>query len=144
MSYSLNSIVINPNSKSSPKNAIIICHGYGGDAKDISIVANYWKTFLTDTLFVCPNAPEICKVNPDGFQWFDLIDQTDDEILSQSLIAENKLNKLIDEVKETNKFKIKGIPTTILLNKNGNEFARIIGEMDFYEERFLKWLNQFS
>ena len=109
MSYSLNSIVINPNSKSSPKNAIIICHGYGGDAKDISIVANYWKTFLTDTLFVCPNAPEICKVNPDGFQWFDLMDQTDDEILSQSLIAENKLNKLIDEVKETNKFKIDDI-----------------------------------
>ncbi len=144
MSYSLNSIVINPSSKSSPKNAVIICHGYGGDAKDISIVANYWKTFLTDTLFVCPNAPEICKVNPDGFQWFDLMDQTDDEILSQSLIAENKLNKLIDEVKETNKFKIKGVPTTILLNKNGDEFARIVGEVDFYDERFLKWLNQFS
>ena len=109
MTYSLNSIVINSSSKSPPKNAIIICHGYGGDAKDISIVANYWKTFLTDTLFVCPNAPEICKVNPNGFQWFDLMDQTDDEILSQSLIAENRLNKLIDEVKETNKFKIKDI-----------------------------------
>ena len=82
MSYSLNSVVINPSSKSSPKNAVIICHGYGGDAKDISVVANYWKTFLTDTLFVCPNAPEICKVNPDVFQWFDLMDQTDDGILS--------------------------------------------------------------
>jgi len=41
-------------------------------------------------------------------------------------------------------FKIRGVPTTILLNKNRNEFARIVGEVDFYDERFLKWLNQFS
>ena len=100
MSYSLNSIVINPSSKSSPKNAVIICHGYGGDAKDISIVANYWKTFLTDTLFVCPNAPEICKVNPDGFQWFDLTRDDQTHILQESIKAEKKLIKFIEEVKK--------------------------------------------
>ena len=48
------------------------------------------------------------------------------------------------EFKLAKQFKIKAVPTTILLNKNGNEFARIIGEIDFYDERFLKWLNQFS
>ena len=48
------------------------------------------------------------------------------------------------EFKLAKQFKIRGVPTTILLNKNGNEFARIIGEIDFYDERFLKWLNQFS
>ena len=72
MSYSLNSVIINPSSKSNPKNAVILCHGYGGDGNDISILANYWKNFLPDTLFVCPDAPEICKVNPAGYQWFDL------------------------------------------------------------------------
>ena len=35
MSYSLNSVIINPSSKSSPKNAVILCHGYGGDGNDI-------------------------------------------------------------------------------------------------------------
>ena len=40
---------------------------------------------------------EVCKVNPPGFQWFDLMDQTDDEILSKSLIA-NKLNNFINEL----------------------------------------------
>jgi len=104
MNYSLNSTIIN--SGSLIKNAIILCHGYGGDGKDISIVAHYWKNFLPDTLFVCPNAPEVCKVNPEGFQWFDLMDQTEDEILSKSLIAEERLNKLIDEVKKNNKLKI--------------------------------------
>ena len=109
MSYSLNSIIIEPKSKSSPKNAVILCHGYGGDGKDISILANYWKTFLPETLFICPNAPEICKVNPAGFQWLDLTEQTEDEILSKSLIAENKLNNFIDEVRDKNKLNAKEI-----------------------------------
>ena len=109
MSYSLNSVIINPSSKSSPKNAVILCHGYGGDGNDISILANYWKTFLPDTLFVCPDAPEVCKVNPTGFQWFDLMDQTDDEILSKSLIAENKLDNLINEIINQNKLSFKDI-----------------------------------
>ena len=109
MSYSLNSVIINPSSKSSPKNAVILCHGYGGDGNDISILANYWKTFLPDTLFVCPDAPEICKVNPSGFQWFDLMDQTDEEILSKSLIAENKLDNFINEVTTQNKLYLNNI-----------------------------------
>ena len=109
MSYTLNSVIINPSSKSSPKNAVILCHGYGGDGNDISILANYWKTFLPDTLFVCPDAPEICKVNPTGFQWFDLMDQTDDETLSKSLIAENKLDNFINEITSQNKLSFKDI-----------------------------------
>ena len=109
MSYSLNSVIINPSSKSNPKNAVILCHGYGGDGNDISILANYWKNFLPDTLFVCPDAPEICKVNPAGYQWFDLMDQTDEETLSKSLIAENKLNKFIDEVSNKNKLSFNNI-----------------------------------
>ena len=97
MNYSLSSTIVN--STSDVKNAVILCHGYGGDGKDISVIAQYWKSFLPNTLFICPNAPEICKVNPQGFQWFDLMDQTSDEILTKSLVAEMKLNKLIDEVK---------------------------------------------
>ena len=109
MSYSLNSVIIETKSKTAPKNAVILCHGYGGDGKDISILANYWKTFLPNTLFICPDAPEPCKVNPTGFQWFDLMDQTEDEILSKSLIAENKLNNFIDEVRDKNKLNAKDI-----------------------------------
>ena len=109
MSYTLNSVIINPSSKSSPKNDVILCHGYGGDGNDISILANYWKTFLPDTLFACPDAPEVCKVNPTGFQWFALMDQTDDEILSKSLIAENKLDNFINEITNQNKLSFKDI-----------------------------------
>ena len=41
MTFSLNTIILDPLSKEKPKNAVILCHGYGGDGKDISILASY-------------------------------------------------------------------------------------------------------
>ena len=102
MSYSLNTIILKPLSKEKPKSAVILCHGYGGDGKDISILANYWRAHLPNTIFICPDAPEKCAASPTGFQWFDLMDQTPEQVLSKSLVAESKLNKLIDEVKDKN------------------------------------------
>ena len=109
MTYTLNTTIINPKSSQKPKNAVILCHGYGGDGKDISILANYWKNYLPETIFICPDAPEKCAVSATGFQWFDLMDQTKDEILTKSLVAEIKLNKLIDEVKDNLNLKSKNI-----------------------------------
>ena len=105
MTYSLNTIVLEPLSKNKPKNAVILCHGYGGDGNDISILANYWRAHLPNTIFICPDAPEKCAASPSGFQWFDLMDQSPEQILAKSLVAENKLNKLIDEIKKENNLK---------------------------------------
>ena len=102
MSYSLKSIIIDPISKEKPESAVILCHGYGGDGKDISILANYWKNYLPKTIFICPDAPEKCSISPSGFQWFELGEHSEDQILAKSLVSEAKLNKLIDEVKEKN------------------------------------------
>ena len=38
------------------------------------------------------------------------------------------------------KFKLIGMPTTVLLDKDGNEFGRIMGEFDFGEKNFLNLL----
>ena len=52
-----------------------------------------------------------------------------------------KLEIFFDEnlnfVKE---FKLRGVPTTILINKKGEEFARIIGAINFEDKKFLEWL----
>jgi len=42
------------------------------------------------------------------------------------------------------KFSLRGIPTTILLNKDGLEFARIIGSINFKDEQFISWLSNFN
>ena len=37
-------------------------------------------------------------------------------------------------------FKLRGVPTTILINKKNEEFARILGEVNFQDKKFVKWL----
>ena len=41
-------------------------------------------------------------------------------------------------------FKLRGVPTRVLINKNGEEFGRIIGEIDFQDKNFLKWLLKYD
>ena len=86
--YNLEATIISPLSKNKPQQAIVLCHGYGGDGKDISVLANNWQRFLPQCIFLCPNAPEICAVNPQGYQWFDLTSEKEEVILEKSLIAE--------------------------------------------------------
>ena len=42
------------------------------------------------------------------------------------------------------KFSLRGVPTTILFNKQGKEFARIIGSIDFQNEKFINWLKLYN
>ncbi len=44
----------------------------------------------------------------------------------------------------TKKFSLRGLPTTILLNKDGLEFARIIGSIDFVDKKFIEWLKSYN
>ncbi len=43
-----------------------------------------------------------------------------------------------------NKFLLRGLPTTILINKKGQEFARILGYINFKDEKFINWLKNFN
>ncbi len=55
------------------------------------------------------------------------------------------LNLYFDEnINLTKKFALRGIPTSILINKNGKEFARVIGSIDFNEENFIEWLKLYN
>ena len=40
--------------------------------------------------------------------------------------------------------KLRGVPTTVIINKRGEEFARIIGSIDFKDKKFLKWLSNYD
>ena len=42
------------------------------------------------------------------------------------------------------KFRLRGIPTSILFNKEGLEFARIVGAIDFQDKKFIEWLTNYN
>ena len=41
-------------------------------------------------------------------------------------------------------FSLRGVPTSILLNSNGEEFARIIGSINFDDTKFINWLKNYN
>ena len=99
MTFCLESIVIKPEEGVEIKNAIILLHGYGGDAKDISMLTLNWKRHMPNTVFICPNGHEPCAINPSGFQWFDLTKDDTNYIVDQSIKAEDKIKLFINEIK---------------------------------------------
>ena len=42
------------------------------------------------------------------------------------------------------KFGLRGIPTSVLINKDGLEFARIVGSINFEDKEFIKWLSNYN
>ena len=40
--------------------------------------------------------------------------------------------------------KLRGVPTTVIINKKGEEFARITGSINFKNKKFIKWLSNYD
>jgi len=99
MTFCLKTTIVKPDIDIPINNAVILLHGYGGDGKDISMLTLNWKRFLPNTIFLSPNGHEVCPINPLGYQWFDLTQDSPQYILEQSKKAEKKIQKFISEVK---------------------------------------------
>ncbi len=137
MTFSLDSIIIKPEDDAEIKNAVILLHGYGGDGNDISMLSLNWKRHLPNTIFICPNGHEPCPINPKGFQWFDLTKDDPNYILEQSIKAEKKLSKFVDEIKnefnlENNKICLSGFSQGCMMCINlgltsDQEYSCIVG-----------------
>ena len=89
------------------KKIVILSHGYGADCKDLMSIAEHWKRFLPDCLFVCPNAPTVCQINPLGYEWFDLMQTSQEKILQEFQDSLKKFNQFIDTLLENTIYKKK-------------------------------------
>ena len=100
MEFVLNSKIIESEKKDKIKNAVILLHGYGGDGADISSIAYTWRRFIDDTIFLCPDGHQTCKLNPNGFQWFDLSIDDQNYVVSEVKKAEKILIEYIEQIKK--------------------------------------------
>ena len=65
------------------------------------------------------------------------------KIFFKSIDVKN-LNIYFDpEFKLVKSFNMRGVPTSVLIDKNGKEFARIIGEINFLDESFISFLKKY-
>lgn len=75
------------------KSLVILLHGYGADGRDLFGLAEPLSPHLPDTVFLAPNAPERCRNNPAGYQWFPIpwLDNSDEEEMQYSFARSAEL-----------------------------------------------------
>ena len=119
------------------------------DFNNSLIILNFWATWCAPCREEMPSLDKL-----DGSNLFDNL-----EIIPINIGKETKLKSInfFKEIKIKNldiyydenfeipkKLFLRGLPTTILINKNGQEFARILGEINFQDSNFIKWLKQYD
>ena len=77
---------------------IIFLHGYGANGNALISIAHEWKSHITNTLFVSPNAPFKCPWGGDSYQWFELTSVSPEKIGEGLKKAGPYLNKFIDDL----------------------------------------------
>ncbi len=83
------------------KNMVIFLHGYGSNKDDLISIGMEWVSDLPDTVFLSPNAPEICDQMPSmGFQWFPIGYSVDRETFERGEFVE-KVAPLLNEYIDT-------------------------------------------
>jgi len=147
-----NNIAINENPKPIPS---IIFEDFQGNKIDIKnykgklVILNFWATWCKPCKKEMPSLDKLyLDESFKSLQIFAVNMEPPNYSKTKDFFTNLKIKKLkIFFDKHLNFvqiFKLRGVPTTILINKQGEEFARIIGSIDFYDEKFLKWLSLYD
>ena len=119
------------------------------DFKGKLIILNFWATWCAPCREEMPSLDELqSNIKLSNLKIFAInIGQekiSKSEFFFKELNIKN-LNIYIDApITLAKKFALRGVPTTILFNKEGKEFARIIGSIDFRDKEFINWLKLYN
>ena len=109
-------------------------------------VLNFWATWCLPCKWEMPYLDKLqLNKNIEVFPInVEVKNQRKTEIFFKSLEIKNLSIFFDSENKLVNLFRLRGLPTTIILNSEKNEIARIIGSVDVSDERFIKWIESIS
>ena len=113
------------------------------------VIINFWATWCAPCKKEMPSLDKLYQdKNFKNLQVFAVNMEQPNTLKTKKFFDDLNIKKLsiffdsnLNFVKE---FKLRGVPTTVIINKKGEEFARIIGEVDFLDKKFLKWLSNYD
>ena len=119
------------------------------DYKGNLILLNFWATWCAPCREEMPSLDTLqfnqklgnLKIFPINISQEDL---SKSKLFFQKLNIQNLDIYMDAPVTLAKKFALRGVPTTILFNKQGKEFARIMGSIDFNNEEFINWLKNYN
>ena len=148
----IKNLVINKNLKKygdltflDAQNNIINLKDYRGNL----ILLNFWATWCAPCKDEMPSLDKLQENKKiDNIKIFPINVGKDNIENSLEFFNDLKIKNLEiyfdSKVTLAKKFGLRGIPTSIIFNKKGEEFARIIGSIDFGDNEFIDWLSDFN
>ena len=148
----IKNLVINKNLKKyddltflDAQNNIINLKDYRGNL----ILLNFWATWCAPCKDEMPSLDKLQENKKiDNIKIFPINVGKDNIENSLKFFKDLKIKNLEiyfdSKVTLAKKFGLRGIPTSIIFNKKGEEFARIIGSIDFEDNEFIDWLSDFN
>ena len=119
------------------------------DFKGKLIILNFWATWCAPCKEEMPSLDNL-QINPklNNLKIFPINIGQEDISKSVSFFKELNIKNLkiyFDApITLAKKFSLRGIPTTILFNKKGEEFGRVMGSIDFNKKEFINWLKSYN
>ena len=109
---------------------------------------NFWATWCAPCKEEMPSLDKL--INILGGEYIEVLGVNIESVsykTSKKFLDELKIknfDSLFDKnLKMVKKLSLRGIPTTILINSEGREFARVIGSIDFSDKKFIDWIKNF-
>ena len=150
--FNLKNIVINKELKKYDDLTFLDAKNVEIDLKDFKgnlILLNFWASWCAPCKEEMPSL-DLLQINKnlDNIKIFPINVGQDDYKKASNFFKNLKIKNLKfyfdSPVTLAKKFSLRGIPTTILFNKEGFEFARIMGSINFEDEKFITWLSKYN
>ena len=119
------------------------------DYKGNLVLLNFWATWCTPCKEEMPSLDSL-KINKnlDNLKIFPINIGKEKFEKSKRFFDELNIKNLSiyfdNPITLAKKLSLRGLPTTILINKEGKEFGRIIGSIDFTDDQFIKWIKWYN
>ena len=113
------------------------------------IILNFWATWCAPCKEEMPSLDDLQSNSSfDNLKIFPINIGQEDVSKSEFFFKELNIKNLDiyfdSPITLAKRFSLRGVPTTILFNKEGKEFARIMGSIDFNDEQFINWLKTYN
>ena len=110
------------------------------------MILNFWATWCTPCMREMPSLEKLTHKHPE-VKVYAINMERPNKLKTQDFfkyIGVLSLDIYFDpELKLVKQFKMRGLPTSILIDKNGKEFGRVVGEIDFIDKDFIKLLKKY-
>ena len=113
------------------------------------VILNFWATWCAPCREEMPHLDTLQSINKlENLKIFPINVGKEKIEKAEKFFFKLKIKNLDiyfdDTVKLANLFSLRGIPTSVIINKNGEEFARIMGVIDFTDKKFIDWLRKYN